>query len=53
MWPANRVVRIHPFEHSEPSDEAFEAQPIPACLQWENSKPLANVPAEKMRLTSD
>ncbi|PLW53633.1 hypothetical protein PCANC_04337 [Puccinia coronata f. sp. avenae] len=53
MWPANRVVRIHPFEYSEPSDEAFEAQPIPACLQWENSKPLANVPAEKMRLTSD
>ncbi|KNZ44901.1 hypothetical protein VP01_870g1 [Puccinia sorghi] len=51
MWPADRVVRIHPFEYSKPADEMFEAKPVPACLEWEKSKPLANLPAEKMRLT--
>ncbi|WAQ91159.1 hypothetical protein PtA15_14A39 [Puccinia triticina] len=50
MWPAVPVVRIHPFEYTTPFDEMFEAQPLPVCLKWENSKPLANLPAEKMSL---
>ncbi|KAA1079206.1 hypothetical protein PGT21_003796 [Puccinia graminis f. sp. tritici] len=52
MWPAVPVVRIHPFEYTAPVDEMFEAQPLPACLKWEKSKPLANLPAEKMSLTT-
>ncbi|KAH9444154.1 hypothetical protein MJO28_016796 [Puccinia striiformis f. sp. tritici] len=53
MWPASRVVRIHPFEYTTPvDDEIFEAHPVPACHPWEKSKPLASLPAEKMSLTT-
>ncbi|MBW0549706.1 hypothetical protein O181_089421 [Austropuccinia psidii MF-1] len=51
MWPASRVLWDKPFKYtSAQNHEKFDLLPIAECLPWNQSKPLAKVPAEKVSL---